>query len=220
MSYELCQGQRKDYKELADTKLLQAKRSSKHDTDKLFAVEIVEEEENRVKIHYTGYSSKHDEWRDKEDIVEPTVASSEAGRYKLLDIHEILAYAIKSSLVSGRDGDPAARVEVPFDRLIFQGGLKLAGKLVKVVRGEEHYGITQHKDLTPYLGEKWLIRGINAHLDFCAVLAETVTYYLHKKAPINDFLSSETISGGYVLIFKFVRFDGVKDQLATFNVTV
>lgn len=35
------------------------------------------------------------------------------------------------------------------------------------------YGITQHKDLIPYLGEKWFIRGINAHLDFCAVLAET-----------------------------------------------
>lgn len=218
MSYEPRQGQGKDYKELADTKLPRAKRSSKHDMDKLYAVEIVEEE-NRVKIHYTGYSSKHDEWRDKEDIVEPIIASSEAGRYKPLDVHEILAYAIKSSLVSGRDGDPAVRVEVPFDRLIFQG-LKLAGKLVKVVQGEEHYGITQHKDLTPHLGEKWFIRGINAHLDFCAVLAETVAYYLHKKAPINDFSSSETISGGYVLIFKFVRFDGVKDQLTTFNVTV
>ena len=219
MSYELRQGQRKDYKELADTKLPRVKRSStKHDPDKLYAIEIMEEEDNRVMVHYTGYSTKYDEWRNKEDIVEPTVASPE--RYKPLDVHELLAYAIKSSLVSGRDRDPAIRLEVPFDRLIFQGGMKLAGKLVRVVRGEEHYGIIQHKDLTPFLGEKWFIRGINAHLDFCAVLAETVTYHLHKKAPINDYLSSETINGGYVLIFKFVRFDGVKDQLTTFNITI
>ena len=90
-------------------------------------------------------------------------------------------------------------MEVPFDRLIFQGGLKLAGKSVKAVRGEEHYGITQHKDLTPFLGEKWFIRGISAHLDFCAVLAETVTYSYHllKKAPIND---CDSISGGCVFI--------------------
>ena len=138
MSYELRQGHRKDYRELANTKLPRAKRSSmKHDPDQLYAIEIVQEE-NRVKIHYTGYSAKYDEWRSREDILESTVAPPE--RYKLLDINELLAYAIKSSLVSGRDRDPSIRLEVPFDRLIFQGGLKLAGKLVKVVRGEARQG--------------------------------------------------------------------------------
>ena len=65
----------------------------KHDPDKLYAIEVVEEE-NRVKVHYTGYSAKYDEWRNREDIVEPTIASPE--RYKPLDVHELLAYAIKS----------------------------------------------------------------------------------------------------------------------------
>ena len=131
MSYEVHQGHKKDYKELADTKLPRAKRSTvKQDPDKLYAIEI-SEEDNRVKIHFTGYSSKHDEWRNREDIVQPSVTVPE--RYKLLDVHELLAYAIKSSLVSGRDRDPATRLEVPFDRLVFQGGLKLAGKLVRVL---------------------------------------------------------------------------------------
>ena len=171
-----------------------------------------------MKIHYTGYSSRHDEWRNREDVLQPPIVIPE--KYKPLDVHELLSYAIKSSLVSGRDRDPAIRLEVPFDKLIFQGGLRAAGKLVRAVRGEEHYTITEHKDLTPFLGEKWFIRGINSHFDFCAVIVETVTYYLHKKAPINDYLSSETTDGGYVLIFKFVRSDGVKDQLSTFNVIV
>ena len=92
-----------------------------------------------------------------------------------------------------------------------------AGRLLKVMRGEEDYGIDNHRDLTPYLGKHWFIRGINTHLDFCVVLADTVVFHLHKKAPIIDHLNGETIDGGYVLIFKFVRFDGVKDQLYDFD---
>ena len=79
------------------------------------------------------------------------------------------------------------------------------GRLLKVMRGEEHYGIAKHDDLTPYLGKHWFIRGINTHLDFCAVLANTVIFHLHKKAQIVDHLNGESIDGGYVLIFKFVR---------------
>ena len=222
MAYKLRQGQKKNYKDLADTKLPRARRSVKQSTDKLYAVEIVESNEDRVKIHYTGYSSKYDEWRAHEDIVEPSSSEHCSGHfepYKPFDDHMQLAYAIKSSLFSGREKDPAVRIEVPFDRLLFQGGLKSAGKLVRVVRGEEHYTIEQYQDLVPYLGEQWYIRGINAHLDFCAVLVETVTFYLHKKAPIVDHLMQNTIGGGYVIIFKFVRFDGVKDQLSDFGIT-
>ena len=85
---------------------------------------------------------------------------------------------------------------------------------MRMARGEEHYTIEQYQDL----GEQWYIRGINAHLDFCAVLVEIVTFYLHNKAPIMDHLTQTTVGGGYVLIFKFVRFDGVKDQLSDFGI--
>ena len=169
-----------------------------------------------MKIHYSGYSSEYDEWRDKEDIVEP----AEPERYCPYDHHQQLVYAIKSSLYSGRDQDPAVRLEVPFDKLIYQRGMMTAGKLLKVIRGEEHYGIAKHQDLVPYLGKHWFIRGINAHLDFCAILADTVVFHLHKKAPILDHLRGESVDGGYVLIFRFVRFDGVKDQLSDFDINI
>ena len=97
-----------------------------------------------MKIHYTGYSSDYDEWRNK-DIVLPT----EPERYHPYDHHQQLVYAIKSSLYSCRDRDLAVRLEVPFDKFIYQGGLMSAGRLLKVVRGEEHYGIDNHRDLTP-----------------------------------------------------------------------
>ena len=98
--------------------------------------------------------------------------------------------------------------------------MKTAGKLVKVVRGEEHYTIERYEDLSPLLGEQWFIRGINTHLDFCAVVADTVTFYLHKKADIVDYLSPNNVDGGYVLVFKFVRFNGVKEELSRFGVNV
>ena len=183
MAYKLRQGQKKNYKDLADTKLPRARRSVKQNADKLYAVEIVEANEDKVKIHYTGYSSKYDEWRAREDIVEPSSSEQSSGHielYQPFNVHTHLAYAIKTSLFSGRERDPGVRLEVPFDRLVFQGGLKSAGKLVRIARGEEHYTIEQYQDLVPYLGEQWYIRGINAHLDFCAVLVETVTFYLHK----------------------------------------
>ena len=89
---------------------------------------------------------------------------SEPERYHPYDHHQQLAYAIKSSLYSG-DRDPAVRLEVPFDKLIYRGGLMSAGRLLEVVRGEEHYGIAKHQDLLPCLGKHWFICGINAHLN-------------------------------------------------------
>lgn len=215
MAYQLRQGQRKNYRELADTKLPRAKRTRKQD-DNLYAIEVLEEKDGQVKIHYTGYSGDYDEWRNKEDIVVPT----EPEKYHPYDHHQQLAFAVKSSLCSGRDRDPAVRLEVPFDKLIYQGGLMTVGRFLKVVRGEEHYGIANHQDLSPFLGNQWFIRGINAHFDFCAVISHTVVFHLHKKAPIYDHLSGENIDGGYVLIFKFVRFDGVKDQLSDFDIDI
>ena len=79
---------------------------------------------------------------------------SEPERYHPYDHHQQLAYAIKLLLYSGRDRDPAVQLEVPFDKLIYQGGLMSAGRLLEVARGEEHYGIAKHQDLSPYLGKR------------------------------------------------------------------
>ena len=65
----------------------------------MITIEVLEEKDGQVKIHYTGYSGDYDEWRNKEDIVVPT----EPERYHPYDHHQQLAFAIKSSLCSGRD---------------------------------------------------------------------------------------------------------------------
>ena len=51
-----------------DTPLPRAKPVSKDDA--LYELEVLEDTTNgRVKVHYTGYGSEHDEWRDKNDVV-------------------------------------------------------------------------------------------------------------------------------------------------------
>ena len=72
MAYQFCQSQQINYCELADTNPPQAKRTERQQDDKLYAIEVLEEKDEQVKIHYTGYSSDYDEWRNKEDIVLPT----------------------------------------------------------------------------------------------------------------------------------------------------
>ncbi len=64
--YDLRKQQKKDYKKLADTPLPRAKPVRKD-----YALEVLEEDttNGRVKVHYTGYGSEHDEWRDKNDVV-------------------------------------------------------------------------------------------------------------------------------------------------------
>ena len=65
-SYDLRQRVKKNYRELSDTKLPRASRqSSKQNSDELYTIEIIEEREDEVRIHYVGYSSKHDEWRSR-----------------------------------------------------------------------------------------------------------------------------------------------------------
>ena len=67
--YDLRKQQKKDYKKLADTPLPRAKPVRKDDT--LYELEVLEEDttNGRVKVHYTGYGSEHDEWRDKNNVV-------------------------------------------------------------------------------------------------------------------------------------------------------
>ena len=59
MTYQLCQG-RVDHHELADTKLPCASRTETQWDVKVYAVEVLEEKDGQVKIHYSGYSSEYD----------------------------------------------------------------------------------------------------------------------------------------------------------------
>ncbi len=91
---------------------------------------------------------------------------------------------------------------------------------LKPFRGNDLYGIRNYDNLAPLLGKRRHIRGINSRLDFCAVKKETVIFHLYRKSPVKDFIAEDNFelihAGSYMLVFKFVRFDGVHRQLQDF----
>lgn len=68
--YSLRYQQKKNYKKLGDTKLPKVRPTKT--TEKLYELEILEEDTStgKIKVHYIGYGSEDDEWREKEDIVD------------------------------------------------------------------------------------------------------------------------------------------------------
>ena len=58
------------------------------------------------------------------------------------------------------------------------------------------------------------MRGINDRLDFCYVNLSTVKYWLHKRKAVEDFHpgGKKLINGGNILVFMFVRMDGVRSM--------
>ena len=189
--------------------------------DKLYAVEVVEEEGERVKIHYVGYDDRFDEWRQKEEIKNVSEHGGqqlEIEPYERFDLHQELAYQIKLGLKNSRK-DPEIRIEMPFDLLVFNGGLKCCGRLLRKSMGHDIYGLDRYSDLKPLLGNCWHLRILNPRRDFCYVHLQTVQYWLHKRKSIEEFdeQGHAIISrkGGYVLVFKFVRVDKVQRFLSS-----
>lgn len=68
-SYQLRR-ERKSYKDFENIRLPQARRVWNIKEDELYELEVLEENEStgEVRVHYIGYDSSHDEWRDKNDI--------------------------------------------------------------------------------------------------------------------------------------------------------
>ncbi len=188
----------------------------------LYNVEVVEEEENKVKIHYVGYSSKHDEWIRKSEIAYKPSCSCRATDADL-SLTSALACAIKQKLVPRRKlEDPAVRIQLPFDSATFQL-LQAKGKLLTSSRGNKVYTVEEYNDLDELLGERWHIRVANIYGDFSYVILSTIRFYLTQPAPLLDFdvrqhdteLQFEPfyLPQQMALVFQFVRGDGNKHKL-------
>ncbi len=110
------------------------------------------------------------------------------------------------------------QINMPFDPMVFNGGLRLLGQFMNGPRGTPVYGIKCHADLKPLLGERWYIRGVNPQAGFCYVNRDTVRFYLRAKVPIKDYLGDgqcSLVHGSFILVFKFVHMDGVRRELAS-----
>ena len=162
---------RPNYKVLADINLPKAKRSrTASERDQLYAVTIVERQDKRVKVHYVGYGSQHDEWRDEADIV-PLDTNDHAKTEcdpvpRPFSLYSELRNKIKVALNSGRKESPVVRIDMPFDKLQFDGGLKQYGTFVRTFRGIDRYNISHYRDLNVLFGKNWHFRGLNSQGDY------------------------------------------------------
>ena len=132
-------------------------RATKVKNDKLHPIEVLDEEEDRLKIHFTRYDSKYDEWREKKDIVLPN-SPKKSGIYRPFSLYGELGFQIKLALDSKHRKEPEVRIEIPFDEVLFNGGLKLNGVFQRFSHGHEVYTISNFRSLCAFLGEGWWYR--------------------------------------------------------------
>ena len=95
-------------------------------------MEIVERNEERVKVHYIGYDSSYDEWKEAGEL-EVYDGGFQLESYVPFSLYTELRYQIKRALNSGSRRDPAVRIELAFDRVLFDGGLAKHGYMKKSV---------------------------------------------------------------------------------------
>ena len=196
----------------------------------IFSLQIVDRDkiQNKVKIHFIGYSSDFDEWRDGDDLVDSEKSS--LGRFiprftpsedSLSDrasaLFSRLSREIKFSLFSTKRESLEVRIEMQIDMDIYYTHLQNIG-FVKKSRGREVHCVDNNSQLCDLLGSKWFERIQNVNGDFCYVIPGTVTFWLHEKKPVKEFVyvgdtlvESHTESDLQV-IFTFVRGDGVKAE--------
>lgn len=176
--YQLRRKDKKNYRDLCQVQLPRAKCIKDIDAT-LYELEIVEDVYNsRVKVHFVGYDSGCDEWRDKADIVslKPQYDNDWRSVYCVyagpLYLHSELAYQVKLALKPSTRSDPNVRI----NKYLFVCGLQQAGKFLKSSHGYDIYGITSYSSLVPILGRQWHLRVLNKEKDFCHAILDTVQF--------------------------------------------
>ena len=182
-----------------------------------------------MKIHFVGFSSNFDEWRDGDGIVNGE-KSSQIGRVvqrfepsldslpdKASAFFYHLSKAIKIALYSSKRESPDIRIEERIDIDIYEEYLRNIGVLKKS-RRRDVYVVDNNSDLCNILGSKWFERIVNENGDFCYVVAGTVRFWLNEKRPVKEFfyvsdhLLQNYIENDLQVIFTFVHGDGVNAE--------
>ena len=83
-------------------------------------------------------------------------------------------------LTCSRKASPLDLITMPFDFLLFNGGLKVAGEPLKVINGNQRYKLAKYQDISHLLGEGWHFRRLNVNGDYAYVELKTVEFYLQK----------------------------------------
>ena len=92
-------------------------------------------------MHYIGYDGSYDEWKETGEL-EVYGGGFQLESYIVpFSLYSELQYQIKRALNSGSRRDPAVRIELAFDHVLFDGGLEKHGYVKKSERGHEVYRI-------------------------------------------------------------------------------
>ena len=209
-----------NYKEENFVKLPKSERIKRE--TKLYPVTVQEEksEEDKamVKIHYVGYSSELDEWRYEEELESLEEESTIVSPYQPFSVYNALRVKIKFALNCGRKVSPYIKINMPFDLVQFNGGLKTVGIPSKKVCNIQHYKIRNYQDLDPFLGSYWHFRGLNINGDYGYVQLDTVNFCFRKSRSLVEYFPpssddqppSKTFTDtGHILSFSFVCKDGI-----------
>ncbi|XP_069102701.1 uncharacterized protein [Argopecten irradians] len=173
--------------------------------NKLWTIDIVEEEENKAKIHYIGWSHKHDEWRLKEDITR-TLSQSSA-------VISQLKIQIKEQLYGASRRDIYRVIRIPAGEEDFSK-IAPAGTIFKQTKTKTIYFINQRQCLERVLGTAWDYRVINKQGDNFFAKTNTVRFYLGFRKPLQEYLlfpdhvEPITQDRGTNLVFSFVVCNG------------
>jgi len=99
------------------------------------------------------------------------------------------------------------RIDMPFDKLLFDGGLRSLGTLVRTYRGTERYRINHYRDLNPLLGVNWHFCGLNCNGDFSYAILASVQFYVYKEYVPSTSGGEPTLQSTDLdmLVFTFVR---------------
>ena len=70
MAYDLRARKVKNYKEVTNIEFCKVGTRKRPREEKLYQLEVIEKDRQnrRVKVHYVGYESEYDEWRDEKDV--------------------------------------------------------------------------------------------------------------------------------------------------------
>ena len=206
---------RKQTKRLVDDLLVldqqEHVRQGKAERDnKFYDIEIkeIDHENKKRKLHFKGYSTRHDEWRDLKEtsagnfpvvmLEKLETSSEETLGERSRKLQTTLYLKIKRKLKSVRRDDPEVRLEIPFpsklsntcssitEEHVFDN---LLGKLGNIVtrRGKIVHQIRDNSILSELLGKCWALRTKNGMGDIKAVRNGTLEYQLHRKPPLNNF---------------------------------
>ena len=237
-----CSASHPNYAELADVRVPKRRRIANNgihavrdvvDDPLQYRLEIIEDAENldRVKVRYIGYSSKYNEWRTRNEIVElsendtdddddeqPSMASSSRGSSTTVtaappySLVLLVAQTIKDLLISSRRGNPMCSFVMPFDKVVFDS---LAIRGVPAQRRRVHrqiYTIPRLSRFDELFGERWYIRGLNVAGDFYYVIPGSVEFYLKQWKGRADYqvqadgtLLKNIYGQCYQLAFPFIR---------------